>query len=370
MLQHIIPFFVADRPASLMILKGVLLKYPMIKVGIMTHAFTSKNLWANFNDFPYKVPLLYEDAVLCKNEDVLHKSLIKMTDSGIFSKKGCGIDYAELFDRYSEMGTDFGIMIDVLRDSKATIKSAEKALKIYEKNKHKYNFNIIAVAQGNTLDEYLECYKKLSHNFKFIAVGGLLKKRENSARYVTVRDEEFLFTVLNSIEKEFKPEWLFALGCYHPSRHKRFEEIGIWGSDYKGWIFNYQQKRKIVREISNTLSKAECENGLGREMSKLEKEVKKLESDLCREETKWRAMREDRLKKKSWHKISLLKMELELAHEKLLAKREVISRRDHLSTDYKAKLMALKEIMGKEEQLLRFRQVREYIETRVYGQLQ
>jgi hypothetical protein len=39
----LIPFFVADRPASLHILRGVMLKYPRIKVGIMTHAFTTQN---------------------------------------------------------------------------------------------------------------------------------------------------------------------------------------------------------------------------------------------------------------------------------------------------------------------------------------
>jgi hypothetical protein len=268
------------------------------------------------------------------------------------------------------MGTDFGIMIDVLRDSKATIRSAEKALKIYEKNKRKYNFNLIAVAQGNTLDEYLECFKKLSHNFKFIAVGGLLKKRENTARYVTVRDEEFLYTVLDMIKKEFKPEWLFALGCYHPSRHKRFEELGIWGSDYKGWIFNYQQKRKIVGEISNALLKIESKNGLGLGLNKLRKEVEKLEKGLSNEETKWRVTKEARLKRISWNKISRLKIDLELAHQKLLGKRQLISERNHLPTDYKSKLMNLKTNMDQGEQLLRFQQVRNYINARVYAQLQ
>ena len=135
MKKHIIPFFVADRPASFLILKGVLLKYPHIKVGIMTHAFTSKNVWQIFKKFPKELPLLYEDKSLSLNEDLLSSSLVKMTDSGIFSKNGCTIEYEELFERYNIMETDFGVMIDVLRDAKATLKSAEKALRIYEKNK-------------------------------------------------------------------------------------------------------------------------------------------------------------------------------------------------------------------------------------------
>jgi hypothetical protein len=368
--KPLIPFFVADRPASLQILKGIFLKYPATRVGIMTHAFTSKNLWRIFDKFPYDVPLLYEDMNLLKNQDLLSEHLIKMTDSGIFCKKGCTIEYEDLFTRYNEMGSDFGIMIDVFRDSKATIKSARRALSVYGKNKKKYRFKLVAVAQGNTLDEYLGCFQKLSRDFRFVAIGGLLKKREKSARYVTVRDEGFLYTILGLIRKEFNPDWLFALGCYHPSRHKRFEELGIWGSDYKGWIFNYQQKRKIVGEISDALSKIESENGAGRKLSKLEKKVQKIEWALSKEESEWRVTRENRFKKIRWDEINRLKIDLGLAYEKLLAKRKLIFQRDHLPKDYKSKLMTLNELMYKEEQLLRFQQVREYIETRVYGQLQ
>lgn len=370
MKNHIIPFFVADRPASLCILKGVLLKYPSIKVGIMTHAFTSKNLWQLFNSFPYKLSLLYEDVVLLKNEDLLKESLIKMTDSGIFSKNGCRIEYEELFDRYNWIGTDFGIMIDVLRDSKATFKNAEKALRIYEKNKKKYKFKLVAVAQGNTLEEYLECYKKLWHNFEFIAVGGLLKKRKNSARYVRVRDEEFLYIILESIKKEFKPKWLFALGCYHPSRHKQFEEIGVWGSDYKGWIFNYKQKRELISSISKELASIEAKNGFSKTLNRLIREVSQRETDLLRQKSKWRETKDSSSKILFWNKINQLKAELEVANKKLLIKRDLLVRKNHLPPEYKDKLASLKKIIEIDEQVLRFQQVRRYIEGNVYAQLQ
>ena len=251
----LIPFFVADRPASLYILKGIMLKYPDIKVGIMTHAFTTKNVQMMFKSFPYNIPFKYENSNLLRNELTLYENLVKMTDSGIFSKNGCIIDYKELYERYNYMGTHYGIMIDVLRDTKATLKSAEKALIIFERNKKKYKFNLVAVAQGDCLEEYLNCYSKLFKKFEFIAIGGLLKKIKNSARYVRVRDEKFLFSILEVIKKEFNPDWLFALGCYHPKRHKKFEEIGVWGSDYKGWIFNYKQKNKFINsyESENTI---------------------------------------------------------------------------------------------------------------------
>jgi hypothetical protein len=370
MTNHIIPFFVADRPASLLILKGVFLKYPSIKVGIMTHAFTSKNMWQMFKNFPYNVPLLYENKVLLKYDDLLAENLIKMTDSGVFSKNGCNIEYEELYERYNRMGTNFGIMIDVFRDARETIKSAEMALRIYEKNQKKYKFKLVAVAQGNTLGEYLECYEKLSRNFEFVAVGGLLKKLENSARFVRVRDEKFMYQVLSSIKKEFKPNWLFALGCYHPSRHKRFEEIGVWGSDYKGWIFNYKLKRQLIKSINEELFLFESKNGFKKELNKLIKLAEKVESNLLEVENKWRRTKDKNLKKLLRNKINQLKSEFEFINKEILKKRELLARKNHLPSDYKDKLAEFKGIVNQEEQFLRFKQVRKYIEINVYGQLQ
>jgi len=367
--NHLIPFFVADRPASLLILKGVLLKFPHIRVGIMTHAFTSKNLWKIFREFPYNLPLLYENLNLSKNEDLLAHSLIKMCDSGIFSKNGCRIDYEELFDRYNQMGTDFGVMIDVLRDAKETIKSAEKALKTYERNRKKYKFKLLAVAQGNNLDEYLECYEKLSYNFEFIAVGGLLKKRENSARYVRVRNENLLYDVLHSIKEEFKPSWLFALGCYHPSRHKRFEEIGVWGSDYKGWIFNYKLKRQLISDLNHDLLQFELINGFGKTLDKMQKQIEEVEKNLSQLEKKWREVKDNLLKKSLWEKIEQLKKELDILNKKLLIRRKYLTERNHLPLEYREKLKRFENLIYESEQKLRFQQVRNYIEVNVYEQL-
>jgi len=370
MTNHIIPFFVADRPASLLILKGILLKYPKIRTGIMTHAFTSMNLWRIFNSFPHNLPLLYEDPNLLKNEDLLAESLIKMCDSGIFSKNGCRIDYEELFDRYNQMGTDFGVMIDVLRDAKETIKSAEKALRTYERNRKKYKFKLVAVAQGNNLNEYLECYKKLSYNFEFIAVGGLLKKREKSARYVRVRDENLLYDVLCYIKEEFKPSWLFALGCYHPSRHKRFEEIGVWGSDYKGWIFNYKLKRQLISDLNHDLLQFELINGFGKTLNKMQKQIEEIEKNLSQQEKKWREVKDNLLKKSLWEKIEQLKKELDILNKKLLIRRKYLTERNHLPLEYKDKLKSLENLIYECEQKLRFQQVRNYIEVKIYGQIQ
>ena len=214
----LIPFFVADRPASLLILKGIMLRHPDVKVGIMSHAFTSKNFWQMFSDYPYKLNLLYENPYFLNEEVILAQNLIKIADSGVFTRNGCTIDYKELFARYNQLGVEFGVIIDILKDSSETIQSAMKGLRIYKRDKQKYHFKLIAVAQGKTMDEYLKCYEKLQQQFEYVAIGGLLKKSENSARYVRVQDEQFMHDVLTAIKKDFSPEWIFPLGCYHPSR--------------------------------------------------------------------------------------------------------------------------------------------------------
>ena len=187
-----IPFFVVDRPMSLNLINHCKIPTKKEKFGLMTHANTSKNFHELFRNFENK-----------------NDNIKKICDSGVFTKNGCMMDYTDLFDIYKQMDVEYGIMIDFFNDKDKTIKSAELALDNYNE---KYQFELVGVAQGNTIEEYLECYDGLkSLGLKKIAVGGLLKKNINSARYVKVKNENFLFDVLKSIRKEHKKAWLFAL---------------------------------------------------------------------------------------------------------------------------------------------------------------
>ena len=48
-----IPFFVADRPMSLRLLKGLPLQsYPGVRIGIMAHANTTLNFQHTFRRYP------------------------------------------------------------------------------------------------------------------------------------------------------------------------------------------------------------------------------------------------------------------------------------------------------------------------------
>lgn len=227
--KQTIPFFVVDRPMSLNLLDYCDIYKREEFYGLMTHANTSRNFQKLFRE-------------------IKHDNIVKACDSGVFTKNGCMMDYSDLFKIYEEMEVDYGIMIDFLNDKEKTIESAARAMKEYEKKDR--CFNLVGVAQGNDIEEYLDCYAELkSLGFKDIAVGGLLKKTENSARYVKVKDENFLKDVIQAINNDFNPEWLFALGCYHPKRHRLFNDLGVFGADYKGWILNYKTPNVWLNEI-------------------------------------------------------------------------------------------------------------------------
>lgn len=255
----IIPFFVADRLASLRIIKSSGLHKYDVKVGIMGHANTSKHFQELFKKYPcsdddfcdlVKGLCPYDHNLnKCSTGLLIKSRTVRACDSGVFTKNGCDRNYKDLFEIYQNMDADYGIIIDFLKDKEKTIESASDALKEYKKKE--YSFKLIGVAQGNTPEEYLECYNGLRKmGYKHIAIGGLLKKLENTARYTKVRDETFVYNILKTIRDIYPDDWLFVLGCYHPKRHDKFNELNVFGGDYKGWIFNYEKKPSLTVEAA------------------------------------------------------------------------------------------------------------------------
>jgi hypothetical protein len=138
------------------------------------------------------------------------------------------------------MHIERGIILDVLGDKNETIKSAKIGWEYYDG--HGYDFTLIGVTQGKDLKEYVKCYEKLLNiGYEEIAIGGLLTKRENTARYASSNRDD-----ISRIVKKIKSDWpdkrCFTLGVYNPKRHEFLEEIGVDGADYKGWIFQYEKK--------------------------------------------------------------------------------------------------------------------------------
>ena len=229
-----IPFFVADRQMSLNLLRHCDIHKQKFPVGLMGNANSSASFHKKFAEF--------------KGDNI-----IKIADSGIFTKDGgLSKDYAELFAKYERMKTNYGIILDVIKNKKATLRSAKDAIEQYRKKR--YSFKLVGVAQGKTVKEYLSCYRSLKKmGYQHIAIGGLLAKRENSARYVTVRNEKFLEKVVSTIRKHYPDDWIFLLGCFRPKRFALLKKYSVFGADFKGWIFNYKnpgEKRvKYLRHL-------------------------------------------------------------------------------------------------------------------------
>ncbi len=253
-LSSFTPFFVVDRQASLRIISGIIPPDGK-RYGLMTHANTHKNFQELFKKYPCVNPEAcavignkkcpYEqDLSRCELGKKIKKNLVTICDSGVFTKEGCMYSsYEKLFEIYESLGVDYGIIMDYLKDKERTLNSAKEAIRIY--NRREWTFNLMGVAQGVTKEDYLECYLELKKmGYKYIGIGGLLKKKENSARYVHVRDESLLEDILSSIREIDQDGMIFALGCYSPKRQDIFIRHSVFGSDYKGWIFQYDVRSK------------------------------------------------------------------------------------------------------------------------------
>ena len=89
--------------------------------------------------------------------------------------------------------------------------------------------------------------------FSHIAIGGLLRRFENTVRYTQVRNEAFMYDVLEMVRKKHPRDWLFALGAFHPNRLTEFQRLDVWG-DYKGWIFQYKKRNETLNRYITTLT--------------------------------------------------------------------------------------------------------------------
>jgi len=248
--QKLVPHFVADRPMSLRILSGLDFKRHPVNVGLMVQACTSQNFRDIVSKFPCgdqnycgvvdgHCPYL-GNLKKCSKGLALREHITTIADSGVFTKGGSSLDYPTLFQRYKEMHIERGIILDVLGDKNETIKSAKIGWEFYQNLD--CDFTLIGVTQGNNVNEYVKCYEKLLKiGYEEIAIGGLLTKHENTARYASSNRDNISSTV-KKIRSEWPDNRCFTLGVYNPKRHEFLEEIGVNAADYKGWIFQYKKK--------------------------------------------------------------------------------------------------------------------------------
>lgn len=250
------PFLVADRPSAFRIIRGAMPDLAASGLGIMTHANVTENVAGFIRSFPSSGGFYPRNDSFEADDEryyvtetgelkdlgtrIQHQTTI-ICDSGAFQKEGTAFDsYEKLFRKYQKLGVDYGIINDQLNDSKGTLDEAHEAIDVYQTGQ--YQFDLVGVAQGKSVEEYLDCYDRLRElGYEKVGVGGLLSKTGNrSGKFAQVSDTTFMERVLREIRKENPESWLFALGCHHPSRHHLFDQLQLAGADYKGWLFKYQ----------------------------------------------------------------------------------------------------------------------------------
>jgi hypothetical protein len=198
------------------------------------------------------------DVLRCPIRQLILDNTTTMCDSGIFTREGATLSYDKLFETYVRMGVKYGIIIDVFLDPKATLASAEQALKAYEPFRER--FHLVGVAQGVEVEDYFQCYARLRDlGFEYIAVGGLLRRRYGTVRYVNVRSDDFMFRVLKGLRQRYPDDWLFALGSFHPNRLSALKDLSVW-ADYKGWIFQYKKRNETLNSCIKAFSSNHLEH--------------------------------------------------------------------------------------------------------------
>ncbi|MGE9810296.1 hypothetical protein ACLIKE_03015 [Ferroplasma acidiphilum] len=203
------PVFSADTPESLGMLQQ--LDDCKGKFGIMAHPYASGNFKKQFADF--------------------NLPAFKIGDPGICQEGN--MDYHKLFGEYEKMGVDYGTIKYCCRGPSETLESANEALKEYKKGN--YNFQLMGVAQGNTVAEYAGSYKsQRCTGLGIVVLGGLLAKAENPAGMDDAKNGTFLKNVLHAIRALCPDDKIFPLGAFNKSMAEIFKSENIWALDYGG----------------------------------------------------------------------------------------------------------------------------------------
>ncbi|MBZ5489719.1 MAG: hypothetical protein LAO76_02165 [Acidobacteriia bacterium] len=301
----------------------------------------------------------------------MRSRIVRMCDSGIFERSIRNLPYDDLFAIYEQARADYGVMKDVLWDSKQTLASARHALRQYRKRPRA--FKLVLVAQGKSVDEYLSCFSELVRmGAEYIAVGGLLRKREASVRYMYV-SSELAAQVLAAIRKEFGTRWLFVLGAYHHSRHQLFSAYDVFGSDYKGWIFNYEHRRDHVAKLHEEVVSIEKSTVCNARLPWLSEQRDRLSRREGRQRLLYIEMKNDggsNSLQKAQLRQKLLRTQDELSRvdAELIARRQHLVSRDGLPSTYKDAVKRLAESLHLSDQEVRVRGVHEYLRREVYSQ--
>lgn len=164
-------------------------------------------------------------------------------DNGAFAQAETDEDLIELFDAFDRMQADFGLLPDVIGSRQETNDLFAQAMRLRERGRRSWEWTPVGVAQGETPAEYADSLWDIYQmGADHIAIGGLLETVGCRSGGHATGQAELLDVLADIRDREpriWEETWTFALGCHHPDRRPRFEDLGVVGADSKRWLFQY-----------------------------------------------------------------------------------------------------------------------------------
>ena len=109
-----------------------------------------------------KYPLYEKIARECDGYKILDNSLIEL---------GGSVDVNRVIDAAERIGANEIILPDVFKSSYETLNAIEQALTIIKNRYSEKRFALMAVAQGNSVESWTECYGELLSNSEIDVIG-------------------------------------------------------------------------------------------------------------------------------------------------------------------------------------------------------
>src|ERR1043165_559059 len=202
-----------------------------------------------------------------------------------------------------------------------------------------------------------------------LAIGGLLTRKVNSARYSSAGKIAELDEVLSALQKAHPRRELFVLGCYHPKRHRLFAARSVFASDYKGWIFNYEHRIDRLDNLHFELSQLEAQHGTSQELAKAARQRTYLGRQAAVARKAYATTKNENAQKskaKAKHRAELAKMLIRISIlDRNLLHTRTVQANGKLPSSYYEYLLAFRDTLNQTEQEVRVAGVHQYLATEV-----
>ena len=168
--------------------------------------------------YPYQICAYYNAKQIRRNCTIL------IVDSG-FGKRPVGVvELANIQRKFA----DISVAPDIFKNVEETVKRTKQWNEITKDFKDK-----IAVIQGVTLPDYMDCYEQLEtiDDFEYYGIGGLIGRKEDEIIRI-------IKSLLPRLKKEHKKVHVFGIGCSSSDMLKLLIKEGVDSFDSSSTVRN------------------------------------------------------------------------------------------------------------------------------------